>query len=236
MDEQHIEFLILHQEKMTKLGTAVITVAVGDGIVNVFSDLGVSAIIPGGQTMNPSTMDMLQTVEQVISDNVIFLPNNKNVIPTALLLQSMSKKNIRVIPTETIPQGISALIAFVPESDFETNAAEMEEAIKVVKTIEITNATRTTKVGKINIRKGEKIGLLDSELLAVGDSSKDVILQLLDRIDLAEADILTLYHGKDTDESEAGQISTKIGRLYPGLKIGVVNGGQPNYLYIISIE
>jgi len=236
MDEQHIEFLVLHQEKMTKLGTAIIAVVNGDGLINTFSDLGVSAIIPGGQTMNPSTMDILQTVEEVTPDNIILLPNNKNVIPTALLVQSMTKKNVTVIPSKTIPQGISALIAFVPENDFETNVEEMKEAITTVRTIEITHATRATRVNKISIKKGEIIGLLDGELLAVGDNCEGVILQLLGRIDMTVAGILTLYYGKDAAKTEAEQISGNISQAYQGLEIGVVNGGQPNYTYIISIE
>jgi dihydroxyacetone kinase-like predicted kinase len=236
MDEQHIEFLVIHQEKMTKLSTAIISVVNGDGMVKVFSDLGVSAIIPGGQTMNPSTMDMLQTVEKVTPDNIIFLPNNKNVIPTALLVQPMTEKHIEVIPTETIPQGISALIAFIPENDIEINVEEMKQAVSNVRTIEITKATRSTKANGIKVEKGEIIGLLDGELLGVGDSHWEVIFQLLGRIDAATASILTLYFGKDADENEAVQISGKIRQEYPEMKIGVVNGGQPNYTYIISLE
>ncbi len=236
MDEQHIEFLVLHQEKMTKLGTAIIAVVNGDGLVNVFSDLNVSAIIPGGQTINPSTMDILRAVENVIPDNIILLPNNKNVIPTAFLVQSLTKKNIRVIPTETIPQGISALIAFVPENDFETNIAEMTDVMTSVRTIEITYATRTTRVNNIDIRQGEIIGLLDNELLAVGESSEIVIHQLLTRIDMKDASIVTIYYGKDANGSEAKNLSSRISDLYPRLEVGLVNGGQPNYIYIISVE
>jgi dihydroxyacetone kinase-like predicted kinase len=221
---------------MTKLDTAIIAVVNGDGMFNVFSDLGVSAIIPGGQTMNPSTMDMLRTVEEVISDNIIFLPNNKNVIPTALLVQPLTKKNVRVVPTETIPQGISALMAFIPETDFETNVEEMTEAMTTVRTIEITHATHSTRINDINIREGEVIGLLDGELLAAGNSYEDVILPLLGRIDMDNAEVLTLYYGIDADEAETQQIFDSISKLYPGLESGMVDGGQPNYEYIISVE
>ncbi len=236
MDEQHIEFLVLHQEKMTKLGTAIIAVVNGDGMVNVFSDLNVSAVIPGGQTMNPSTMDILQAVEKVIPDNIILLPNNKNIIPTASLVKALTKKNIRVIPTETILQGISTLIAFVPEDDFETNVVEMTKAMNTVRTIEITFATRTTRVNNISINKGEIIGLLDNELLAVGDSSEAVILQLLNLIDMENASIVTMYYGKDADELESKKLNSRISELYRGLEVGLVNGGQPSYVYIISVE
>jgi DAK2 domain fusion protein YloV len=236
MDEQHIEFLILHQEKMPRFGTAIIAVVNGDGMINAFSDLGVSAIIPGGQTMNPSTMDILQTVEKVTANNVILLPNNKNVIPTANLIQPLTKKNLKIIPTETIPQGISALIAFVPECDFESNIEEMTEAMTKVRTIEITYATRTTMINNININKGEIIGLLDNELLVAGNSSEDCILRLLERVDMKGAGIVTIYYGKDAEETKARKISSRIVKLYPGLEVGVVNGGQPYYEYIISVE
>jgi len=221
---------------MTKLSTAIIAVVNGDGMVNVFSDLGVSAIVPGGQTMNPSTIDMLQTVNAVIPDNIILLPNNKNVIPTAHLVQSLTEKNIRVIPTKTIPQGISAMIAFVPEDDFETNVEEMKEAMTTVCTIEITHATRNTRANDLEIKNGEIIGLLDDELLAHGDKSEYVIFELLNWTDPDQAGIITLYHGQDADEAEVKQISSKIREEYPGLEVGVVNGGQPNYEYIISVE
>jgi len=186
--------------------------------------------------MNPSTIDILQTVKEVISDNIILLPNNKNVIPTALLVQSLTEKNIRVIPTETITQGISALIAFVPEADFEANIEQMTEAMTAVWTIEVTHATRNTRSNDVDIQEGDVIGLLDGELLAVGDKSENVILQLLARIDLEQADIITLYHGKDADEIEAKQIGDRICKQHPKLEVGVVCGGQPNYEYIISVE
>ncbi|NQT04672.1 MAG: DAK2 domain-containing protein [Dehalococcoidia bacterium] len=236
MDEQHIEFLLLHREKMMDVHTAVVAVANGDGIVKVFSDLNASAIVPGGQTMNPSTFDILQTVEELPTDNIILLPNNKNVIPTALLVQSLTKKNIKVIPAETIPQGISALITFIPEDDFETSIEQMAEAITTVKTIEIMRATRATRLNSLNIEEGQLIGLLDGELLAAGDTPEDVIFQLLTLIDLKQAGVITLYHGKDANQIEAEQISNKISERYPRLEIGVVDGGQPNYCYIISVE
>lgn len=236
MDEQHVEFLVLHKEKMTKNGTAIIAVVNGDGMMSAFSDLGVSAIIPGGQTMNPSTMDMLQTIEEVTPDNIIFLPNNKNVIPTANLLQPLTKKNVHIIPTETIPQGISALIAYIPEEDFETNVEEMTDAITSVRTIEITHATRTTKVNGLSIGGGEIIGLLDGNILTSGKNYQDTIMDLLTDIDMVGKNILTIYYGKDADPEQAREISRIIGDRYSGLEIGIVNGGQPHYEYIISVD
>ena len=236
MDEQHIEFLVLHKEKMTKNGTAIIAVVNGDGMMSAFSDLGASAIIPGGQTMNPSTMDMLQTIEEVTPDNIIFLPNNKNVIPTANLLQPLTKKNIHIIPTETIPQGISALISYIPEEDFNTNVEEMTDAITSVRTIEITHATRTTKVNGLSIGGGEIIGLLDGNILSSGKNYQDTIMELLVEIDMTGKNILTIYYGKDADPDQVQDIGKIIGDRYPGLEIGVVDGGQPHYEYIISVD
>ncbi|UCD10189.1 MAG: DAK2 domain-containing protein, partial [Dehalococcoidales bacterium] len=236
MDEQHIEFLVLHKEKMTKTGTAIIAVVNGDGMMSAFSDLGVSAIVPGGQTMNPSTMDMLQTVEEVTPDNIILMPNNKNVIPTANLLQPLTKKHIHVIPTETIPQGISALISYIPEEDFDSNVEEMTDAITSVSTIEITHATRTTMVNGLSIVGGEIIGLLDGDILISGKDYKDTIMELLTEIDMEGKSILTIYYGKDTDPNQAQNISKMIGDRYSRLEIGVVDGGQPHYEYIISVD
>ncbi|MFC1947910.1 DAK2 domain-containing protein [Chloroflexota bacterium] len=236
MDEQHIEFLVLHKEKMTKNGTAIIAVVNGDGMMSAFSDLGVSAIIPGGQTMNPSTMDMLQTIEEVTPDNIIFLPNNKNVIPTANLLQPLTKKNIHIIPSVTIPQGISALIAYIPEEDFDTNVEEMTDAITSVRTMEITHATRTTKVNGLSIAGGEIIGLLDGDILTSGKNYQDTIMELLAEIDMEGKNILTIYYGNDADANQTQDISKMIRYRYSGLEIGVVDGGQPHYEYIISVD
>ncbi len=236
MDEQHQDFLLLNRGRMSSIPTAVIAVVNGDGLVDVFADLGVAAVVPGGQTMNPSTTEIVRTVEQVPSNNIILLPNNKNIIPAARLARQLTTKNFKVIPTETIPQGISALIAFAPGVDFETNAEEMAKAIAAVRTIEISRATRTCKIENLDIIEGQAIGLLDGELLAAGDSPDDVIFQLLTRIDLGTAQIVTLYFGKDTSENEAKQIGTRICERYPELDVGVMKGGQPNYDYIISVE
>jgi DAK2 domain fusion protein YloV len=236
MDEQHEDFLLMNRGRISSLPVGVVAVVNGDGLVNVFADLGAAAIVPGGQTMNPSTTDILRTVEEVPSNNIIILPNNKNIIPAARLVQQMTKKNLRVIPTETIPQGISALLAFVTEVDFETNLKQMMEAMTTVRTIEITRATRATKVNKLSIKAGQFIGLLDGELLVAGDTPDDVILQLLARLDLSQANVVTLYFGEGTSEIEANQLSIQIFELYPHLEVGVVKSGQPNYPYIVSVE
>ena len=236
MDEQHKDFLLMHKEKAVKLSVAVVAVVNGDGLANVFSSLGVSAIVPGGQTMNPSTMDMLQAVEAVPSDNVIILPNNKNIVLTASQVQSLTGKNVKVVPTETVPQGITAMVVFTAEADFTGNAEQMIEAISRVRTLEITRATRSTHLDGLEIKAGQSIGLLDGELYAAADKADDVIFDLLSRIDMSGAGIVSIYYGAATQEADAEIISKQIGRQYPSLEMEVINGGQPHYNYLISVE
>lgn len=236
MDEQHKDFLLMHRDKNISLKTAIVVVVNGEGLANVFSDLGVSAIVPGGQTMNPSTMDILQAVEAVPSHNVIILPNNKNIVLTASQVQKLSKKNISVIPTETIPQGVSALIAFSPEADFTANTAQMLAAFNKVRTIEITKSTRTTRLDGLEIKEGQVIGLLDDKLVAAGDKMEELILEILSRIDFTGASVITVYYGTVTPEADAAALSDRLRQAYPHLEIEVISGGQPHYNYIISVE
>ena len=234
MDKQHQDFLLV--KRGTSLQTAVIAIANGAGLVNAFADLGVAAIVPGGQTMNPSTMDILNTVERVDSKSIIILPNNKNVITTAHLVESLTDKNVCVIPTETIPQGIAAMIDFVPEADFKTNASQMSENFNVVKTIEVTRATRAARVNGFIIEPGQIIALLDGQLKAVANNPAQAIFELLSAIGMDECQVVTLYYGKESNEKEASAIAEKITSINPHLSVGAVNGGQPEYLYIISVE
>ena len=143
MDEQHQDFLEMQKERMPTTDTAVIAIASGDGLIEVFGSLGAAAVVPGGQTMNPSTKDILQAVQSVPSENVIILPNNKNIILTASQVQSLTEKKIKVVPTKTIPQGVVALLAFDYEADFKANAEIMEKALSSVKTIEVTRSVRS---------------------------------------------------------------------------------------------
>jgi len=236
MDEQHENFLVMKRGRIPAVDMAIVAVIAGDGLVDVFISLGVSGIVHGGQTMNPSTMDILQAVESVPSDKVIILPNNKNVVLTAQQVESLTTKSVRIVPTETIAQGVTTLVAFNPEDDFEANAQAMTEAKSTVKTIEITRATRSARLNGLDIKKDQAIGLLDGELLAAGDEPGDVICELLTRIDLTEASIITIYYGADTVEAEAQQVGAGIHQQHPSLEVEVVNGGQPHYNYIVSVE
>ena len=213
-----------------------IAVASGDGLKDIFGSLGAASVVPGGQTMNPSTKDILQTVESTFSDKIIILPNNKNIISTANQVQSLTQKKVDVIPTRTIPQGVAALLAFDYEADFKTNSELMEKAIASVKSIEVTRSVRATKINGLKIKKKQPIGLLDGELIAAGTSNADVINRLLPRLNIEKAEVVTIYHGEEAETGEAEQISADITERYPHLQIELIKGGQPHYSYIISIE
>jgi len=236
MDEQHQDYLEMQKERMPTTDTAVIVVASGDGLSDVFGSLGAAAVVPGGQTMNPSTRDLLQAVESTFSEKVIILPNNKNIVLTAEQVPSLTKKTVAVVPTKTIPQGVVALLAFDYEADFKTNSQIMEKALSSVKSIEITRAVRSTKVNGLKIKRKQPIGLLDGDLVAVGDSNLDVINQVLTKLDLGKAEVVTIYYGEDTESAEAEQVGASIGKQHPKLQIEVIRGGQPHYSYIISVE
>ena len=236
MDEQHQDFLEMQKERMPTTDTAVIAVASGEGLKEVFSSLGAVAVVPGGQTMNPSTKDILQAVLSAPSENVIILPNNKNIIATANQVQSLTEKKIKVVPTKTIPQGVVALLAFDYEADFKANAEIMEKALTSVKTVEVTRSIRATKINGLTIRRKQPIGLLDDELVAAGETDLDVIKTILTKLDKKEAEVVTIYYGDGIEAAEAEIISKSIKKIYPDVQIEVIKGDQPHYSYIISIE
>ena len=236
MDEQHQDWVEMQKEKMPAADTAIIAVVSGDGLADVFTSLGTSCIVPGGQTMNPSTKELLQAVESVSSEKSIILPNNKNVVLTANQVQSLTTKTVEVVPTETIPQGVAALLAFDYEADLPTNTQIMEKAISAISSIEVTRSVRSTKVGDLKIKRKQPIGLLDGELVAVGTDNTDVINQVLAKLDLDKSEVVTIYYGADTVTEEAERVSASIREQRPHLQVEVVQGGQPHYNYIISVE
>ncbi len=236
MDEQYQEFLEMQKERVPAVGMATVAVVSGDGLSNVFKSLGATAIVPGGQTRNPSVKDLLRAVESAASDKVIILPNNKNIVPAAEQIQSLTTKTIKVVPTETIPQGIAALLAFDYGADFETNIQIMGEVKSTVRTIEITRANRSTQLGGLKIKKKQAIGLLDGDLLAAGNDTTEVLTKMLAKLGLDKAEIITIYYGDDTQPAEAEQVSASIREQYPQLQVDVVQGGQPHYNYIVSVE
>ncbi len=236
MDEQHRDFLELQREKSPTVDMAIVAVVAGDGLAEVFTSLGVTAIVPGGQTMNPSTKDILKAIEASASDKVIVLPNNKNIVLTAEQVTSLTNKKVEIVATETIPQGVAALLAFDFEADLTTNARLMRQALPAVQTAEITRAVRSTKINGIKIKRKQAIGLLNGELVAVGDNTTSALHDTLDKLNLDNQEIVTIYFGTDTEQTEAEQASTAIRENHPQLQVEVVRGGQPHYHYIVSIE
>jgi len=236
MDEQYQDFLEMQKERMPAVDTAIVAVVAGEGLSNVFSSLGATFIVPGGQTMNPSTKDLLQAVETVPSEKVVILPNNKNIVLTAEQVQSLTSKKVHVVPTKTIPQGVAALLAFDYEADLETNTVSMYQAQSEVRSIEITRAVRATRLGGLNIKKNQAIGFLDGDLVAVADKPDDVLTEALERVNPEEAEVVTIYYGADTKLAEAEQAAAAIREQYPQLQVEVVQGGQPHYNYIASVE
>jgi len=236
MDEQHRDFLEIQKERAPAVDMATIAVVAGEGLSDVFTSLGATAIVSGGQTMNPSTKDLLEAVEASESDKVIVLPNNKNIILTAEQLHSVTDKHVEIVATETIPQGVAALLAFDYEADMETNAQLMRQAITAVKSIEVTRAVRSTSLKGLKIKRKQAIALLDGDLVAVGDTPQDVLFDALAKIDLTNNEIITIYYGAESGKTDAEQVSATIREQYPQLQIEVVRGDQPHYNYIVSVE
>jgi len=236
MDEQHQDFLEMQKDRGLAMDTAIVAVVSGEGLSDVFTSLGVTVIVPGGQTMNPSTKDLLQAVEQAASDKVIILPNNKNIVASANQVQSLTEKKIEVVPTTTIPQGVAALLAFDYEANLEPNIQIMTRAMAAVKTIEICRAVRSAKIGDLKVKKKQPIGFLDGDLVAAGMDCLEVLNKMLSKLELGKVEVITIYYGADTKSAEAEQVASNIRNQYPQLQIEVVRGGQPHYNYIVSIE
>jgi DAK2 domain fusion protein YloV len=236
MDEQHEDFLALQKDRQPAVEIAIVAIVAGDGFADVFASLGAAGIVAGGQTMNPSTKDILQAVEAAASDKIIVLPNNKNIVPAAEQVKHLTNKAIAIIPTETLPQGVAALLAFDYEADFDTNVQRMNEAKANVRTVEITHAVRDTKINALVIKKGQAIGLLDGHLAAVDDASDKVLADLLAKTDLSKVEVMTLYYGSTTSETGARAMADALIAKYPAKQVEVVSGGQPHYDYIVSLE
>ncbi|MBN1136018.1 MAG: DAK2 domain-containing protein [Anaerolineae bacterium] len=241
MQEQYQEYIlsqgrkpVTNTEALSKISTVV--VVSGQGLTRVFESLGASAVVPGGQTMNPSTEDILKAVESVPSDEVIILPNNKNIILAAEQAKSLSHKSVQVVPTITIPQGITALLALNYQADLPTNTRVMGEAIQGIHTAEITKAVRSVQINGMSLQQGEIIGMINGALKVKGSSPAEVVLAALGQMDTELYEIITLYYGESITADEAEQIAAEITERYPVQGIEVVDGGQSHYYYIVSVE
>lgn len=214
----------------------IITVSIGEGLDKVFKELNVDYIIPGGQTMNPSTEDILAAINKVDGDNIILLPNNGNIILAADQAKELSDKNVYVFPTKTIPEGVTALLSFDFQSDIEDNLESMNEAISYVKTGQVTFAVRDTEFNDVKIKKDDIIGIEKDDILALGDSVEEVSFELIKKLVDDDSSLITIFYGKEVEEDEARELSEKIQEEFDDYDIEVVFGGQPLYYYIFAIE
>jgi len=214
-----------------------ISVSIGEGINEIFKGLGVDYIIAGGQTMNPSTEDMLNAIDEVNADHIFILPNNKNIILAANQAASLiEEKNIFVIPTRTVPQGITALINFMPDSTADENAQRMTEELSNVKSGQVTYAVRDTLIDDKSIKQGDYMGIGDSSILSVGKDMETVTKEMIDQMVDEDSAIISIYYGEEVQDEEAQQLGKELGEQYPDCEIEVHYGGQPIYYYVVSVE
>ncbi len=215
---------------------AVVVVSPGTGLSRIFASLGVAAIVPGGQTMNPSTQDILNSFENLPTDRIIILPNNKNIILAANQAKEVTVKQVAVVPTRTVPQGLSAMLSFIPDGDLEAVAEKMTKAMNTVQTGEITVATRTVEIDGVSVKEGQVIALLDGKLVVSAESVEQGVMELLEKANAAESELVTLFYGEGMPHVEANRIKDVISEKYSHLEIEVQEGGQPHYQFVISIE
>ena len=214
-----------------------VAVAAGNGIESMFRDIGVDCIVKGGQTMNPSTEDMLNAIAKVNAKTIYIFPNNKNIVLAANQARDLTEdKEIVVVPTKTIPQGITAMISYVPEKNSAENTEAMLQAIEHVKTGQITYAVRDTRIDDKEIHEGDMMGIGDHGILAVGkdrmEVAKETVAQMVDD----ESEVISIYYGADTEEAEAEELATALEEAYPDCDVELNAGGQPIYYYVISVE
>ena len=245
MREEHQERLIKNAEKMAEQQKAdeprkkygFVAVSVGEGLDEIFKGLNVDHIISGGQTMNPSTEDILNAIDKINADNIYVLPNNKNIILAAQQAESLVEdKNIIVIPSKTIPQGISAMIGFIPDNSPEDNKEAMIDSMSYVKTGEVTYAVRDTVIDDKEIKEGNIMGIGDEGILAVGEKIDDTTINMIKEMQDEESEIVSLYYGAEVTEEAANKLADKIAETLPEIEVEVYPGGQPIYYYIASVE
>lgn len=246
MREEHQERVIANAEKAAKEQAkkdepkkkyGFISVSAGEGLSEIFKSLGVDYIIEGGQTMNPSTEDMLNAIDKVNAENVFIFPNNSNIILAANQAQSIVEdKNIIVIPTKTIPQGISALIAYSEEASPEENTEAMTEEIANIKSGSVTYAVRDTEIDDKTIKQGDIMGIGDKTILSVGQNIQDVTKDMIEQLAGDDAELISIYYGSDVTEEDANALAKAVEAVYPDVDVEVNYGGQPIYYYILSVE
>jgi len=233
-------FVEMHEERQTPRTApgAVCTVAVvaGEGMAEVFESVGCTRVVSGGPTMNPSTKDLLDAVEACPSDEVVVLPNDKNIIMAAQQAVGLTKKHMVVVPTRSMPQGIAALLAMNPEEGLDENAHAMEEGRQLVRTVEVTRAVRTTRIGGVKVEAGDCIAIVDDELRLSAATPEMAAQRALEDLAGSGTSLVTLYYGADTSEAQANALGENLRERLTGYDVEVVNGGQPHYDYVISVE
>ncbi len=217
--------------------TGFIAVSAGQGLSDIFSSLGVDMIIEGGQTMNPSTEDMLNAIDKINADHIFILPNNKNIIMAAQQASNMTEdKDVIVIPTKTVPQGITAMISYTPDVSVKENAEVMAEQIGCVKTGQVTYAVRDTVIDDKQIRENDFMGIGDAGILAVGPDKTEVTMDMVTQMISDDSELISVYYGEDVDEETAGALVDALTARFDGVDVELQAGGQPVYSYIISVE
>ncbi|HLF74198.1 MAG TPA: DAK2 domain-containing protein, partial [Anaerolineales bacterium] len=215
---------------------AVVAVSPGLGLSRIFASLGVAAIVEGGQTMNPSTQDILNSFENLPTDKVIILPNNKNIVMAANQAKEVTVKKVAVVPSRTIPQGLAAMLALNPEGELDAVAGKMIKALDTVQTGEITVATRSVEIDGVNVQQGQVIALLDGRLVVSAGSVEEGCLGMLEKARADEHELITLFYGEDLSHAEANRIADVIRSKYSNQEVEVEEGGQPHYQFILSVE
>lgn len=213
-----------------------ISISMGEGFSNVFEDLKVDYIISGGQTMNPSTEDIMNAIDNVNGENIIILPNNSNIVLAANQAKKLSNKKIEVLPTKTVPQGIAALLAFNEDHDLEKNLQSMNNAIRNIKTGQVTFAVRDTQINDIKIKKDDVIGIFDGDIKEVGSDINEISLSLIKDMVNEDSEIITIFYGQNINEEDAVKLSEKVEEEIDFCDVEVIYGGQPLYYYLFSIE
>ena len=225
------------EKNKTRRAMGFISVSIGEGIDEIFRGLGVDYLIEGGQTMNPSTEDMLKAIDQVNADTVFILPNNKNIVLAANQASYLAEgKKIIVIPTKTIPQGITAMVNYIPEENAEENRTRMMEEIRNVKTGQITYAVRDTKIDEKEIHQGDYMGIGDSGILSGGKEIGETAMAMMTELVEDDSEIIGIYYGEEVSKDDAQALGNKLARQYPDAEVEVHYGGQPIYYYVISVE
>ncbi len=249
MREEHREVLMSNEEYAAgkveeveeeslaeKKKYAFVSVAMGEGITHVLKDLGVDYVIEGGQTMNPSTQDMIECISKLNADHIFILPNNKNIIMAATQAAEISDKDVRVIPTKSIPQGITCITMFNAEHEVDENEAALIEALELVKTGSVTYAVRDTEMDGIEIKEGNMLGLIEGKINKVGDDYFKVAEDILESMVDEDSELITVFYGKDVDESKVEEFTEKLEEKYEDCDVQLYKGDQPLYYFIMSVE